>query len=43
MGLLNDLFENMSTNRSTGRQRFCECESPVCSEGSIKRIKGGDT
>lgn len=31
MALLNGLFENASTSRSTGRQPFCECESPVCS------------
>jgi hypothetical protein len=43
MGLLNDLFESISTNRSTARQHFCECESPICSEGSVERIKGDDT
>lgn len=43
MALLNGLFENASTTRSTGRQPFCECESPICSEGSVRHAKGGDT
>jgi hypothetical protein len=43
MGLLSDLFESIPTNRSTARQHFCECESPICSEGSVERIKGDDT
>jgi hypothetical protein len=40
MALLNGLFENASTARA---HRFCECESPVFSEGSIHHPKGGDT
>ena len=41
MGLLEGIFG--SSDRSTARQHFCECESPVCSEGSVRRAKGGDT